>query len=160
MESDRRRQRRSESTEYEVSEYGVRDMERLAGDGTLTSWSARSFAARPCYRAASRAPGRPWARPVGRAERINRLLAEWRTAAGAARTQTALRMIDLLGTNPFLTPRGAEARPGLAYNTVMRAIGHLQAQGVLTSVGGAERDRAVAPPRCWIYWRNLRLTPM
>ena len=98
---------------------------------------------------------------ISRAERINELLAEWRTAASAVKTQTALRMIDMLGGNPFLTPRGAEAKLGLAYNTVMRAIGHLQAQGVLTSVGGAKRDRAIcATALLGILEEPARLTPM
>ncbi len=50
-------------------------------------------------------------------------------------------MIDLLGANPFLTPRGAEQKLNLAYNTVMRAIGQLQGQGILMATTEAKRDR-------------------
>jgi Fic family protein len=79
---------------------------------------------------------------LSRAERINRLLETWRTAlAGKSKTQVALQMLDLLGANPFLTPRGAEQKLSIAYNTAMRAIGQLQEQGILTAVTEARRDR-------------------
>lgn len=45
-----------------------------------------------------------------------------------SRKQAFLQMLDLLGANPFVTPRGAEAKLNLAYNTVMRGIGLLQEQ--------------------------------
>ena len=48
-----------------------------------------------------------------------------------------------------------------AIHTVMRAIGHLQAQGVLTSVGRAKRDRAhCATALLDILEEPARLTPM
>ena len=50
-------------------------------------------------------------------------------------------MVDLLGANPFLTPRGAQQRLGLAYNTIVRAIGQLERQGIVREVTGAQRDR-------------------
>ena len=62
---------------------------------------------------------------LSRAERLNQLLADWRgQLSGQAGTKVALKLLDLIATNPFITPRGAEAKLGLAYNTVMRAIGH------------------------------------
>jgi Fic family protein len=51
-------------------------------------------------------------------------------------------MLDMLGGNPFVTPRGAEKHLGLAYNTVMRAIGQLENHGIIKEVSGAKRDRA------------------
>jgi len=79
---------------------------------------------------------------LSRAERLNGLLEKWRNAlAGLPNTRVALQMIDLLGANPFLTPRGAEQKLNLAYNTVMRAIGQLQNQGIVISVTEAKRDR-------------------
>ena len=53
----------------------------------------------------------------------------------------ALRLIDVIGANPFLTPRETERRLGVSYNTVMRAIAALEAGGVLTKVGDSKRDR-------------------
>jgi DNA-binding MarR family transcriptional regulator len=52
-----------------------------------------------------------------------------------------LQLIDLLGSNPFPTPRETERRLGVAYNTVMRAITALEKGGVLTKVGENKRDR-------------------
>jgi len=51
-------------------------------------------------------------------------------------------MVDLLGANPFVTPRGAEKQLGMAYNTVTRAIGQLEKRGIVKEVSGARRDRA------------------
>jgi Fic family protein len=75
-----------------------------------------------------------------RGERLNRLIEGWRhSLAGQPNTRVALQVVDLLSANPFITPRGAEQKLDLAYNTVMRAIGHLQAQGIVTPATEAKR---------------------
>ena len=80
---------------------------------------------------------------LSRAERINALLASWREKlAGDPGAKVAFKMMDMLGSNPFVTPRGAEKILGLAYNTVMRAIGQLEKQGIVKEVSGAKRGRA------------------
>ena len=98
---------------------------------------------------------------LSRAERLNRLLENWRTTlAGRPNTRVALQMIDLLGANPFLTPRGAEQKLKLAYNTVMRAIGQLQAQGIVTAATEAKRGRLFcAKSLLDILEEPARLTP-
>ena len=69
---------------------------------------------------------------LSRAERINQLLTNWRNKlSGQAGTRVALQMPDMIGANPFLTPRGAEEKLDLAYNTVMRAVGQLEKLKVL-----------------------------
>jgi Fic family protein len=79
---------------------------------------------------------------ASRAERINALLAHWRNLlSGDAGTKVAFRMLDMLGGNPFVTPRGAEQHLDLAYNTVMRAIGQLERHRIVTEVSGAKRAR-------------------
>jgi Fic family protein len=79
---------------------------------------------------------------LSRAERANRLLEQWRhKLATDTHAQVAFQMVDLLGANPFLTPRGAQLRLGIAYNTVMRAVGQLEKQKIVTEVSGAKRDR-------------------
>lgn len=78
---------------------------------------------------------------LSRAERINQLLAGWRHKFAGGGSRVPLQLIDLLGANPFLTPRETERRMGVAYNTVMRAITALEAGGVLTKVGDSKRDR-------------------
>jgi Fic family protein len=79
---------------------------------------------------------------LSRAERTNRLLEKWRyKLASDAHAKVALQIVDLLGANPFLTPRGAQQRLDLAYNTVMRAIHQLEKQGMVKEVSGGKRDR-------------------
>ena len=78
---------------------------------------------------------------LSRVERINGQLARWREDFGGGGSKVALRLIDQIGTNPFLTPRETERRLGVSYNTVMRAITALEAGGVLTKVGDSKRDR-------------------
>lgn len=98
---------------------------------------------------------------LSRAERLNRLLEHWRnTLAGQSDTRVALQMLDLLGANPFLTPRSAEKRLNLAYNTVMRAIGQLQDRGVVTATTEAKRARVFcAKALLDILEEPARLTP-
>lgn len=78
---------------------------------------------------------------LSRAERINQQLADWREAFAGSGSKVPLQLIDLVGANPFLTPRATERRLGVAYNTVMRAITALETGGVLTKVGESKRDR-------------------
>jgi len=99
---------------------------------------------------------------LSRAERINRLLETWRNAlAEKANTRVALRMLDLLGSNPFVTPRGAEEKLGLAYNTVMRAIGLLQEQRIVAAATEAKRGRVFCAKAILdILEEPARLTPV
>jgi Fic family protein len=79
---------------------------------------------------------------LSRAERTNKLLEQWRRKlASDTHAKAAFQMVDLLGANPFVTPRGAQQRLGLAYNTIMRAIGQLEKQGIVEEVSGGKRDR-------------------
>jgi Fic family protein len=79
---------------------------------------------------------------LSRAERTNKLLEQWRRKlASDTHAKAAFQMVDLLGANPFVTPRGAQQRLGLAYNTIMRAIVQLEKQGIVEEVSGGKRDR-------------------
>lgn len=99
---------------------------------------------------------------LSRAGRINELLENWRNhLAGQPNTRVAFQMLDLLGANPFVTPRGAEQKLNLAYNTVMRAIGQLQAQGIVITTTEAKRDRVFcAKALLDILEEPARLTPV
>jgi len=98
---------------------------------------------------------------LSRAERINQLLTNWRDKlSGQAGTKVALQMLDMIGANPFLTPRGAEEKLNLAYNTVMRAIGQLEKLKVLKEVSEAKRDRVYCAKAILdILEEPARLTP-
>lgn len=78
---------------------------------------------------------------LSRAERINLQLTHWREAFAVSGSKVPLQLIELVGSNPFLTPRETERRLGVAYNTVMRAVAALEAGGVLAKVGDSKRDR-------------------
>lgn len=99
---------------------------------------------------------------LSRAERLNQLLTRWRDhLAGQAGTKVALQLLEMIATNPFLTPRGAEESLDLAYNTVMRAIGQLEKLKVLTEISAAKRDRVYcAKALLNILEEPARLTPV
>lgn len=78
---------------------------------------------------------------LSRAERINRQLADWRGAFAGSGSKVPQQLIELIGSNPFLSPRDTERRLGVSYNAVMRAIGALESGGVVTKVGDSKRNR-------------------
>jgi Fic family protein len=75
---------------------------------------------------------------LSRAQRMNQLLDAWRDRL---RSPVALRLLDLLTVNPFLTVRKAEQHLDVAYNTAALAIRHLVQAGVIVQKGDARRDR-------------------
>mgnify|MGYP005852732811 CR=1 FL=1 len=78
---------------------------------------------------------------VQRAERIDELLADWRSLAGESSSRVAPRLVDLLAENPYWTVKRAAERLGGAYTTAQRAIERLIEAGVMQQVGEAKRDR-------------------
>jgi Fic family protein len=78
---------------------------------------------------------------LSRAERINQHLDQWRDRVGLTGSGVALRLLDLLATNPFITVRKAEAQLGVAYNTAAAALRRLVRLRIVKQVGDARRDR-------------------
>lgn len=79
---------------------------------------------------------------LSRTERLNAILEDWRKQlSGKTGTKAALQLIDHLGANPFITPRGAEQKLNLAYNTVAKAITQLEKLGIVKQVSEGKRDR-------------------
>lgn len=78
---------------------------------------------------------------VKRAERINELLADWRSLAAESTSRAVPGLVDLLAENPYWTVRRAAARLDVAYTTAQRAIERLIEAGVMQQVGEAKRDR-------------------
>jgi Fic family protein len=78
---------------------------------------------------------------LGRATRINELLAEWQKKVSGESTNTPLRIVELLGQNPFTTVKGAAERLGVAFTTAQRAIERLERAGIVKRIGHAKRDR-------------------
>jgi Fic family protein len=78
---------------------------------------------------------------LSRSERINSLLTRWREGLGGGSAQCARDLVNLLGGNPFITARGAEEKLNVAYNTAIRAIGQLEAAGIVREISEAKRHR-------------------
>jgi Fic family protein len=78
---------------------------------------------------------------LSRSERINRQLEQWRERVGRTGSSIALRLLDVLATNPFITVRKAETQLDVAYNTAATALQRLSKMKVLQQVGEARRDR-------------------
>jgi Fic family protein len=78
---------------------------------------------------------------LNRAERINAVLEKWKVETAAETSDAPRRLLDLLAANPYLTPRGAQEKLGVAYNTAVAAIERLVKRGILEQVGEAKRDR-------------------
>ena len=78
---------------------------------------------------------------ISRAGRIDRLLSQWRAWFSGGGSKVPAQLIDLLGANPFLTPRETEHRLKVSYNAVMRGITLLESRGILSQVGEAKRGR-------------------
>ena len=78
---------------------------------------------------------------LNRSERINSLLTGWRESLSGSSAQTARDLVNLLGGNPFITARGAEEKLEVAYNTGVRAIGQLEAAGIVKEISEAKRHR-------------------
>ncbi|MBL0058978.1 MAG: Fic family protein [Elusimicrobia bacterium] len=78
---------------------------------------------------------------LSRAERINRLLVEWRVVASRSSSKVPARTVDLLAANPFIVPKKAVQRLQVAFTTVQRGIDYLVKNGILQQVGTKKRDR-------------------
>ena len=78
---------------------------------------------------------------VQRAERINELLAVWRSLAAESTSRAVPALVDLLAENPYWTVKRAAERLDVAYTTAQRAIERLIEAGVVQQVGEARRDR-------------------
>ena len=78
---------------------------------------------------------------VSRATRINDLLAEWRRKLASESTNTPLRVVELLATNPFITTTGVAHQLKLAFTTAQRAIERLERNDIVQQTTDAKRSR-------------------
>ncbi len=98
---------------------------------------------------------------LGRAERINRRLEEWRRAVSASPSKLPLVLVDQLAANPFVTVKGAAKRLGVAFTTAQRAVRRLEELSILREVSQAKRDRVYcAKALLDILEEPARLTPV
>lgn len=78
---------------------------------------------------------------LNRATRINRLLADWQKRVSGESSNNPLRVVELLGANPFITTRGVTDKLAIAFTTAQRAIERLEFARIIKRVGDAKRDR-------------------
>jgi Fic family protein len=78
---------------------------------------------------------------LSRATRINHLLAQWQRKVSGDSTNNPLRVVELLGSNPFITTKGASESLRIAFTTAQRTIERLERVGILRQVGKAKRGR-------------------
>ncbi len=97
---------------------------------------------------------------LSRAERINKLLEEWKKTVAVAPSKTLGHLIDLLTANPYLTLKKATRQLKVAFTTVQRAVERLEKLGIVTEVSGAERNRVYCAKKILqILEEPARLTP-
>jgi Fic family protein len=78
---------------------------------------------------------------LSRAMRINQLLAQWQKKVSGESSNNPLRVVELLGANPFITTKGVVDKLAVAFTTAQRAIERLERAGIVKRVGDAKRDR-------------------
>ena len=76
---------------------------------------------------------------LNRATRINDVVVQWRKKL--AGEPNALRIIELLSANPFITATGAARQLSIAFTTVQRAIQRLEQNRVIRKTTDARRNR-------------------
>ncbi len=78
---------------------------------------------------------------LSRATRFNQLLAQWQKKVSGESTNNPLRVVELLGANPFVTTKGTADKLDVAFTTAQRAIERLERAGILKLVSDAKRGR-------------------
>jgi len=97
---------------------------------------------------------------LGRAERINGLIASWRKDVLAMPSKLPGRLIELLAANPYLTLKKASRQMKVAFTTVQRAVERLEQLGIIAEVSGAERNRVYCAKKILqILEEPAQLTP-
>jgi Fic family protein len=78
---------------------------------------------------------------LGRAERINQKLVEWRNEAAGISSKAPLLLINMLASNPYLTINKVAKQLGVAFTTAQRAVEKLEKLSIVAEVSQAKRDR-------------------
>ena len=78
---------------------------------------------------------------LGRIQRIDALLEQWRGLIAGSPSRLPERALELLVENPFWTVSRLGERLGVAFTTAQRSIDRLESIGVVTRVTDAKRNR-------------------
>ena len=75
---------------------------------------------------------------LSRAERMNALIDHWQLQVEG---RTERNIINYLAINPYFTPKRITEKLNIAFTTAQRAIGKLEALGIISQVSPGKRDR-------------------
>jgi Fic family protein len=78
---------------------------------------------------------------LSRAERINALIIAWQIKIGSRTEGVAQEIVKYLAVNPYVTTKKIAESMNVAFTTVQRAIGKLEALGIISQVSERKRDR-------------------
>lgn len=78
---------------------------------------------------------------LGRAERINQKLGQWRHTVAGSSSKIPLMIIDMLAANPYVTIKKAAEQLKVAFTTAQRAIERLEKLSIVDETSKAKRDR-------------------
>ncbi len=78
---------------------------------------------------------------LGRIQRIDDLLLNWRQRLAKASSRLPERALELFAENPFWTVSRLAQRLGVAFTTAQRAIDRLEAAGIVALASEAKRNR-------------------
>lgn len=78
---------------------------------------------------------------IGRIQRIDALLAQWRDQLSEKSSKTGDRALDELAQNPFTSVKSMATRLKVAFTTAQRVVDRLEGAGVIALVSGTKRNR-------------------
>jgi Fic family protein len=78
---------------------------------------------------------------LGRARRINDLIARWRHDIAGLSSKVPDRVVDLTAENPFWSINKIAERLDVAFTTAQRAVKKLEERGILVQTSEGERNR-------------------
>lgn len=78
---------------------------------------------------------------LSRAERINKLIADWQIKVSARSDGMTQDIVKHLAVNPYCTTKKIAASLDVAFTTAQRAIGKLEDLGIILKVSQGKRDR-------------------
>jgi Fic family protein len=78
---------------------------------------------------------------LSRAERINKLLNQWKIVVASGSSQVAVNIVQHLAVNPYFTTNKIADELGIAYSTAQRGVQKLEAFGIIQKTNDNKRDK-------------------
>jgi len=78
---------------------------------------------------------------LSRAEKINGLLNKWKLQVASTASHVPGKIVEYFAENPYLTVNKIAEKLDISYSTAQRGISKLEAEGIITQMGGNRRDR-------------------